>query len=61
MYAEITKEAYKQLVSINVEPTKIECLEDCHKVHYFVWGIVVVVINNYVSATTQYYVRDINA
>lgn len=61
MNAEITKAAYKQLVSINVEPTQVEYLDHCYKAYYFVWGIIVVVVDNYLSGVTQYYVRDINA
>lgn len=42
-------------------PEKVEAGEFAHKSYYFTLGCRWLVINNYVSAVTQYYIEDINA
>jgi hypothetical protein len=60
MYAEITKEAFDNIVLD--EPNKdVEELELCRKTYYLVYGISILVIENYLTVTTQYYIRDINS
>mgnify|MGYP003625763310 CR=1 FL=1 len=64
MYAEITKKTFNKLIDENI-PLKgydIERKELAEK-HYYNIGddTVLLSIINYVSCTTQYYIRDINA
>jgi hypothetical protein len=60
MYAEITKEAFDNIVLD--EPSKdVENLELCRKTYYLVYGISIVAIENYVTTVEQYYIRDINS
>jgi len=60
MYAEITKEAFKRLVSSDTPTTKVEQLELCRKYHYSQYGVALLKIEQPTSPA-QYYIRDINA
>jgi len=60
MYAEITKEAFDNIV-LDETNIDVEEFEHCRKTYYMVYGISVIVIENYLSAVTQYYIRDINS
>lgn len=61
MYAEITKEAFLCMVDNTVEATRVDVTEHARKVYYFARGCELVAVNNFLSATTQFYVKDINA
>jgi hypothetical protein len=64
MYAEITKQTFNKLIDENI-PLKdydIERKELAEKRYYDIGDDTVLLsIINYVSCTTQYYIRDINA
>ena len=64
MYAEITKQTFNKLIDENI-PLKdydIERKELAEKRYYDIGDDTVLLsIRNYVSCTTQYYIRDINA
>lgn len=60
-YIEVTKEAFNKLVKHEDDPNMIESRELFRKQYYAAHGVQLMIINNYVSNVTQYYIRDINA
>lgn len=61
MYSEITKAVFDKVVTLDIKTNKVEYLEHASKAYYFVDGVQFLEIDNYLTCTTQYYVRDINA
>ena len=62
MYAEITKQAFDKLVDIYNTPVSLgEELEHARKTYWNVHGVKLLMIDNYLSNVTQYYVMDINS
>lgn len=61
MYSEITLEVFKRIVPVDVKPIYTEDLEHASKTTYYIDGVYIVVVSNYLSCVVQYYVRDINA
>ena len=62
MYEEITKEAFNQLVDIYNAPVSLgEDMEHARKTHWHVHGVKLLMIDNYLSNITQYYILDINS
>ena len=61
MYSEITYMAYRQLVSADDKPIETEAFDNHYKIIFNVHGVNVIVINSYLTGTTQHYVQDINA
>lgn len=63
MWVEIDKALFKAIQNQGYIDLcdKSESLEFCHKSYYSALGCNWLVINNYVSASTQYYIQDINA
>lgn len=59
-YIEITREAFKALVSLNTPCDKVEQKESYCKLHYIAHGIKLMQVDNYNSFCTQYYIQDIN-
>ena len=61
-YVEITKRAFTKLVDIYNTPVSLgEELEHARKTHFSIHGVQLLMIDNYLSNVTQYYIRDINA
>ena len=61
-YNEITKEAFTKLVDIYNTPVSLgEELEHARKTHFSIHGVKLLMIDNYLSNVTQYYIQDINA
>ena len=61
MYSEITHKAYRQLVTIGDRPIETEAFDNHYKIIFRVHGINVIMVNSYLTGTTQYYVQDINS
>lgn len=61
MYAEVTREVFNQIVHAFVIPETIEQKELCRKTYYVVYGVRFLMLENYLSGVTQYYIQDINA
>lgn len=65
MWVEIDKQVAVKCLNLGspiaVEPYKTESGEFCFKSYFKVLGCHWLIINNYVSAVTQYYIEDINA
>lgn len=62
MHCEITKQTFRALVSIDDGCVKIERREGYEKLTYFVHGVYVHQVINFVSSNfPQYYIEDINA
>jgi len=62
MYAEITKEAFNELVDIYNTPVSLgEDLEHARKTYWHIHGVKLLMIDNYISNVTQYYIEDINS
>lgn len=60
-YIEITREAFKALVSINDKCFKIDQGQSYCKFYYKSHGVTLLQIDNYNAFCTQYYIQDINA
>ena len=60
MYAEITQEAFKRLVTSDTPTTEVEQLELCRKYHYFSHGVALLKIEQPTSQA-QYFIQDINS
>ena len=61
MYSEITKQTFYTLVNENVKCSHVKEEEHAIKHYYNIDDTYLVKIANYISCTTQYYIRDINA
>lgn len=61
MYSEITKELFKAIVSNDEKSINTVQLSNAHKTMYFVHGVILMQVDNYLSCTAQYYIQDINA
>ena len=61
MYAEITHEAFRALVPVDSPVNEVEKLEHGHKEHYFLYGVRLMAVTNYIGAGPQYYIEDINS
>lgn len=61
MYSEITKELFKSIVSVDEKSINTVQLEHAYKTMYFVHGVLLLQVENYLSCVTQYYIQDINA
>ena len=61
MYSEITKELFKSIVSNDEKSINAIQLEHAYKTMYFVHGVLLLQVDNYLSCVTQYYIQDINA
>ena len=60
MYSEITKELFKAIVA-DEKSINIVHLLTASKTMYFVHGVLLMQVDNYLSCVTQYYIQDINA
>ena len=60
MYSEITKELFKAIVSDDVKSINTVQLLNAHKTMYFVHGVLLMQVDNYLSCITQYYIQDVN-
>lgn len=61
MYSEITKELFKAIVSDDEKSIIAIQLSNAYKTMYFVHGVLLIQVDNYLSCITQYYIQDINA
>lgn len=61
MFAEITKEAFNKIVSPDTPLLKSDELEHALKEYFVTNGVLLLMIHNYVSSVTQYYIQDINS
>lgn len=61
MYSEITKELFKAIVSDDEKSINTIQLSKAYKTMYFVHGVLLMQVDNYLSCITQYYIQDINA
>lgn len=61
MYSEITKELFKSIVSNDEKAINTVHLLNASKTMYFVHGVLLMQVENYLSCVTQYYIQDINA
>ena len=61
MYSEITKELFKSIVSNDEKAINAVQLENAYKTMFFVHGVLLLRVENYLSCVTQYYIQDINA
>ena len=61
MYSEITKELFKTIVSDDAKSINTVQLSNAYKTMYFVHGVLLMQVDNYLSCVTQYYIQDVNA
>jgi hypothetical protein len=61
MYIEITKEAFKALVPLDMPNTEVKTTRYSRCTHYYSNGVKLQTVENYVSCTMQYYIQDIKA
>jgi hypothetical protein len=61
MKAEITREAFKALVSSDTPAHDTTQKEHAYIIEYRACGVRLFEIQNYLSVVTQYYIEDINA
>ena len=62
MYSEITKKTFYTLLDENVKCSHVKEEEHARKFYYNIDDeTVLLIINNFVSNVTQYYIEDINA
>jgi hypothetical protein len=61
MYIEITKEAFKALVPIEMPNSSVREGELARRIYYYSNGVKLQTVENHVSCTMQYYIQDINA
>lgn len=61
MYAEITREIFNKLVTIDCKCHKVINLEHASKAYYVVNNVTLLKVDNYLSCTSQFYIQDINA
>ena len=61
MYSEITKELFNIIISNDEKSINTVHLQNAYKTMYFVHGVLLLQVENYLSCVTQYYIQDINA
>lgn len=61
MYSEITEELFKAIVLDDEKSINTVQLSNAYKTMYFVHGVLLMQVDNYLSCITQYYIQDINA
>lgn len=61
MYSEITEGLFKSIVTNETKCINTVQLENAFKIMFFVHGVLLLKVENYLSCVTQYYIRDINA
>lgn len=61
MYAEITENIFRKIVTTDTPLDRNEELEHALKEFWRVDGVEVMAIHNYLSSVTQYYILDINS
>ena len=61
MYSEITNELFKAIVADDEKSINIVHLLTASKTMYFVHGVLLMQVDNYLSCVTHYYIQDINA
>ena len=61
MCSEITHKAFRAMVPVDLPCTDVIELETCRSTYYFSNGVWLYSLESFVSCTTQYFVRDINA
>ena len=61
MYSEITRELFNAIVSNDEKSINTIQLSNAYKTMYFVHGVLLMQVDNYLSCITQYYIQDINA
>lgn len=61
MYAEITRNVFNMIVSIDVKCSKVVNLEHASKAYFIVDNVQLLKVDNYLSCTSQYYIQDINS
>jgi hypothetical protein len=61
MYIEITKEAFKALVPIEMPNSSVREGESARRIYYYSNGVKLQTVHNFVAGTLQYYIQDINA
>lgn len=61
MYSEITKELFKAIVADDEKSINTVQLSNAYKTMYFVHGVLLMQVDNYLSCITQYYIQDVNA
>jgi hypothetical protein len=61
MKVEITKEAFKALVPIELPAINAKRMESAHVIEWETKGVKVIQVENYIAYCTQYFVEDINA
>jgi hypothetical protein len=61
MYIEITKEAFRALVPVDMPNIEVKNEELARRIYYYSHGVKLQSVENFLSFTTQYYIQDINA
>lgn len=61
MCSEITRELFYSIVDTNTKNIGVKCAELYRKTFYIVHGVKLMILDNFTSNTTQYYIIDINA
>lgn len=61
MYSEITESLFKSIVTNETKCINTVQLENAFKTMFFVHGVLLMKVDNYLSCVTQYYIQDINA
>ena len=61
MYSEITRELFNAIVSNDEKSINTIQLSNAYKTMYFVHGVLLMQVDNYLSCITQYYIQDVNA
>ena len=61
MYSEITESLFKSIVTSETKCINTTQLENAFKTMFFVHGVLLLKVENYLSCATQYYIQDINA
>lgn len=61
MWAEITLEAFQRLKAFDTKCQAVENRSLCVKYYYECYGVQLLQITNYLAATNQYYIQDINS
>lgn len=61
MYSEITESLFNSIVTEDTKCMNTVQLENAFKTMFFVHGVLLMKVENYLSCVTQYYIQDINA
>ena len=61
MCTEITREAFRAIVPVDLPCTDVIEQETCRSTYYYSKGVWLYSLESFVSCTTQYFIRDINA